>query len=588
MGSGGYELRKWLSSCPELLAGLPGEFHQDPHLFENPDNPNTLGILGVQYRPTHDVFTYKIEPDHLEKTWTKRSVLSTIARTFYPNGWIAPVTFMAKCFLQRLWLANLGWDDQLSGELLKDWLKFVTTLPGIVHIAIPRKLVPSAGCKATLHGFCDASERGYAAAVYRRTASSTGTVDVRLVMAKSKVAPVRTRWTIPKLELAGAVLLARLLNHVKCNLRGTINLDETVYAWTDSRIVLCWLQTSVHTLEVFVANRVSQITGSETPLVWRHVPGEWNPADCASRGCRAPDLVSHPLWWGPQWLTESPREWPFNECRAPLGPPDRGLRVNAGQLVPKPNPAFLLERYSSLDKLLGVTGWIKRFVNNCRKPQAERNFAPVLSPAERNAALSSIVRVVQAEHFEEEVRLLRDGRGKLKGGIVRLNPFLDEQVRQNCWKDGVPHERMSNGVGGVYLLAVHPGQRPHNMCWRLKIPKAVVGPESGRLARDHHPAGVRRQTALLCSVGVRDCQCHWGVAMYGYGFKEKGVQHDGPLLVIEDLEHLMQTTSIRDTIKRMFLAPAEDTIISLLEPSLVRRSSAGILYCVLQNNLTLP
>ncbi|KAI5634962.1 RNA 3'-terminal phosphate cyclase domain-containing protein [Phthorimaea operculella] len=54
-------------------------------------------------------------------------------------------------------------------------------------------------------------------------------------------------------------------------------------------------------------------------------------------------------------------------------------------------------------------GWIKRFVNNCRKPQAERNFTPVLSPAERNAALCSLVRVVQAEHFEEEVRLLRDG-----------------------------------------------------------------------------------------------------------------------------------------------------------------------------------
>ncbi|KAI5636209.1 pao retrotransposon peptidase domain-containing protein [Phthorimaea operculella] len=130
--------------------------------------------------------------------------------------------------------------------------RFVTRLPflpnrpalGIVHIAIPRKLVPSVGCKATLHGFCDASERGYAAAVYLRTASSTGTVHVRLVMAKSKVAPVRTRWTIPKLELAGAALLARLLNHVTCNLRGTINLDETVYAWTDSRIVLCWLQTS--------------------------------------------------------------------------------------------------------------------------------------------------------------------------------------------------------------------------------------------------------------------------------------------------------------------------------------------------------
>ncbi|KAI5638214.1 reverse transcriptase (RNA-dependent DNA polymerase) domain-containing protein [Phthorimaea operculella] len=106
-------------------------------------------------------------------------------------------------------------------------------------------------------------------------------------------------------------------------------------------------------------------------------------------------------------------EWPFNECRAPLGPPDRGLRVNVGQLVPKPNPAFLLERYSSLDKLLGVTGWIKRFVNNCRKPQAERNFAPVLSPAERNAALCSLVRVVQAEHFEEEVQPAYKGKGEM-------------------------------------------------------------------------------------------------------------------------------------------------------------------------------
>ncbi|KAI5635183.1 BTB/POZ domain-containing protein [Phthorimaea operculella] len=235
----------------------------------------------------------------------------------------------------------------------------------------------------------------------------------------------------PQIGIGRAALLARLLNHVTCNLRGTINLDETVYAWTDSRIVLCWLQTSVHTLEVFVANRVSQITGSETPLVWRHVPGEWNPADCASRGCRAPDLVSHPLWWGPQWLTESPQEWPFNECRAPLGPPDRGLRVNVGQLVPKPNPAFLLERYSSLDKLLGVTGWIKRFVNNCRKPQAERNFTPVLSPAERNAALCSLVRVVQAEHFEEEVRLLRDG-----------HPFRDfDFYKRGCTQenfDGTP------------------------------------------------------------------------------------------------------------------------------------------------------
>ncbi|KAI5635355.1 RNA recognition motif domain-containing protein [Phthorimaea operculella] len=127
-------------------------------------------------------------------------------------------------------------------------------------------------------------------------------------------------------------------------------------------------------------------------------------------------------------------EWPFNECRAPLGPPDRGLRVNVGQLVPKPNPAFLLERYSSLDKLLGVTGWIKRFVNNCRKPQAERNFTPVLSPAERNAALCSLVRVVQAEHFEEEI-LVKYRATILQMAMKRTYDSMNSSVDISSYRD---------------------------------------------------------------------------------------------------------------------------------------------------------
>ncbi|CAG9131779.1 unnamed protein product [Plutella xylostella] len=66
----------------------------------------------------------------------------------------------------------------------------------------------------SLHGFCDASELGFAAVVYLRSSNQDGSVSVHLLMAKSKVAPLRTRPTIPKLELCGAVLLVKLLNHV--------------------------------------------------------------------------------------------------------------------------------------------------------------------------------------------------------------------------------------------------------------------------------------------------------------------------------------------------------------------------------------
>jgi hypothetical protein len=419
--TGGYELRKWLSNSPAVVAGLPEDHQQDPHLFENVESPHMLSVLGVQYRPVQDVFTYRVELDS-PRVWTKRLVLSTVARTYDPNGWIAPVIFTAKAFMQRLWMVQLGWDDPLSGNMLSDWEVFFSTLPEINQVELPRKLLPAGKCRVTLHGFCDASERGYAAAVYLRTVSSAGSVDLHLVMAKSKVAPLRTRLTIPKMELSGAALLVRLLNHVASTLKDTMNLEEIVYAWTDSQIVLCWLQSSFHTLEVFVANRVSQIQNSETALVWRHVPGELNPADVASRGCTAPELVAHSLWWRPDWLLEPETLWPAS---CVIGTPSSGLGVHLVETAPVSDTAWLLERYSSLDKLVGVTAWVKRFIHNCRHPD-NRSRVRVLATEERNAALHHWIRVVQEEHFGEVLKPLRQGRPKLPKAIARLNPFIDE------------------------------------------------------------------------------------------------------------------------------------------------------------------
>ena len=53
----------------------------------------------------------------------------------------------------------------------------------------------------------------------------------------------------------------------------------------------------------FVANRIEQIWSFSTPSQWRHIEGESNPADIASRGISAAKLIQSELWFnGPGFL----------------------------------------------------------------------------------------------------------------------------------------------------------------------------------------------------------------------------------------------------------------------------------------------
>ena len=77
------------------------------------------------------------------------------------------------------------------------------------QIKVPRWLLrnlPSVE-KVELHGFGDASERAYGAAVYICAEDGDGNRVSFLVMAKSSVAPVK-RVTLPRLELLAAFITA--------------------------------------------------------------------------------------------------------------------------------------------------------------------------------------------------------------------------------------------------------------------------------------------------------------------------------------------------------------------------------------------
>lgn len=132
---------------------------------------------------------------------------------------------------------------------------------------------------------------------------SEGNIHVSLVASKTTVAPIK-RLTLPHLELCGAHLLAQLLHHV----REALHVHpQDVHAWTDSTIVISWVDGNPRHFKTYVGNRVTSIMELISPNQWKHVNGTQNPADCASRGLFPSELLQYSLWWnGPPWLHLEP------------------------------------------------------------------------------------------------------------------------------------------------------------------------------------------------------------------------------------------------------------------------------------------
>ena len=233
--------------------------------------------------------------------WTKRALISDIAKTFDVLGWFAPVIVKAKILLQCFWEEGLGWDDTTLGQA---WLKW-------------RQL--SLFHTVQLHGFSDASEIAYAVVVYLRLVNVTGYVHISLIMAKTKVTPIKSL-SIPRLEFCGALLLARLLHHYQLVFGFPV---KDIFAWTDSTIILNWLISNPRHFKTFVGNRISLISDFGPPNCWSHVKGSSNPADCVSRGVLPSELLSHRFWWNePDWLQLGIHCWPKSIFLMPNNPAD--------------------------------------------------------------------------------------------------------------------------------------------------------------------------------------------------------------------------------------------------------------------------
>jgi hypothetical protein len=126
-------------------------------------------------------------------------------------------------------------------------------------------------------------------------------------MGKSRVSPTK-QLTVPRLELTAAVTACNLYSLVKSELTYPIT---SVTFWTDSTIVIGYVNNQSKRFKTFVANRISTIHEISKPEQWRYVPTKENPADLASRGMNPANERSVQMWLsGPKYLREGEESWP--------------------------------------------------------------------------------------------------------------------------------------------------------------------------------------------------------------------------------------------------------------------------------------
>lgn len=419
LGRAGMQLKKWSSNESNVLNAVPVDYRVScPPPFDTEDN-NGIKVLGLQWHPTEDIFSCVLHLD-LPITYTKRGLLSLIARIFDPLGLFAPAIFYGKCIMQRTWLAKITWDEPLPVDISRDWASFASDLSALSVLKVPRHFDTHRESPCLLLGFCDASTHGYAAVLYIKVLNPDSTSTVFLVGTKTKLTPIKPL-SIPRLELNAALLLSRWMNRIQVTLSSYLNIVD-LYAWSDSAIVLSWLNSPHGSFKIYVSNRVHQIRNLVPKCRWLHVRSEENPADCTSRGVLPSVLSSLSVYWqGPQFIHDDATIWDENIPSIPII--DLPETRPAALVLNTEQPSEWYDKFSSYDRLVRVVAYMRRFINACRKhPHAA--VAP-LQRTELDDSTRTLVIKSQRCFFPMLSHELSTGARISSKHLAQLRPFLD-------------------------------------------------------------------------------------------------------------------------------------------------------------------
>ena len=333
-------LHKIVSNSVEVMEAFPtedrGKGVRDLDLHR--DILPAQRSLGVHWNLEEDTFTFQVSPP--DKPFTRRGVLSVVNSIYDPSGLAVPVLLEGRLLLQRLVTmgkkknnnAPLGWDDPLPDSLQSQWQSWQASLLNLEKLSAPRCYHPAGfgtTARREIHAFSDASKDAIGTAVYLSQTNEKGEICTALIYGQSKVAPAQVS-SIPRLELCAAVLAARAVDKVIKEI--DMKIHEVTY-YSDSKVVLGYIQNESRRFYVYVANRVQTIRNMSSPSRWRYVDTNENPADLATRCISAKNLATSDWLTGPSFVKDASTKMEDEQEEIALNEGDPEVRKEASTYV---------------------------------------------------------------------------------------------------------------------------------------------------------------------------------------------------------------------------------------------------------------
>lgn len=432
-------------------------------------------VLGLKWNPKDDKFSFNVRVNFSPKVkkirsgpdWdrrdiefnfpeflTRRMILSQVASFYDPLGLAVPVVLRAKILMRSMISKcdpNKGveWDEPLDAEIINEWKSFFTDLYGVENCTFKRPLKPTNALgKPILVIFSDGSTQAYGACAYVRWQTDDNKFQANLIMAKNKIAPMR-QLTIPRLELCGALLSARLRETIvrECNWE-----YESVFHIVDSSIVRDQIQKESHGFHPFVAVRIAEIQLKTNLKDWWWVDTSQNVADLTSRPCSSEKIEEGSIWQqGPQFLKLPVAEWPIKQQCADHLPDKIGITMTVAKGNPRNLSMIKVKRFSRYETLLRVTCRIMSIF----KHKSLKAVLKEPTSEEMEEAEVMWVKNMQINMTDWKDRYKRLGPMMMDNGVISVGQRISKWLKENWNQDHFMLIPANHPVTRLYVSSLH-------------------------------------------------------------------------------------------------------------------------------------